>query len=112
MSNIHQARGSIKAEIENCKAGVLHYRNKVDQLEQLQILLDGISSDVVQTNRKERKATASSTAKGLTLRKDGKRKLPSTKIQFWLGLLSDRPQSHAELLEAAISRLNITPDFD
>lgn len=123
MSNIKLAKAAIQAELNTAIEGVTFYQARVASLE---LALNGL--DIVDGNsaatpqRRGRKPSAgaveaveSKKAKAPVTVKRGKKAkgkgepLPPTGKEFWLGLAGSEPKSSAEIYDAAVQALGISP---
>jgi len=105
MSNLRSAREAIKAEISHIKQGRDYYQMQLDKLETALAALEFVDVDkkqpvkspnVVKAKGKKTIATAS-----------GSTKIPSTRGDFWINLITDQPQSAPDILTAAIAKLGL-----
>lgn len=118
MSNLQSAKSAIEAEIMHARQGLAFYRSRLETLEKTLDQLDSVSlpEDIIQIEESEKR---SSSAKAHTGRKRGRRsssnapsfgkELPTTGADYWLELVSDQPQSAADILRQAVAKLGFHP---
>ncbi|MEC4720442.1 hypothetical protein RY831_14865 [Noviherbaspirillum sp. CPCC 100848] len=117
MAKVHSAAKVIEDELKQARKAVAFYTKRIEDLEDILATLSSIDAPVTAKRGRAAKdasaskASATKTAKSST---KGTRstKLPSTGKDFWPGLLTDTPQSSAEVLKAAIAALRIRPNPD
>jgi hypothetical protein len=119
MANIGSAAKVVEMELMHARQGMQYYAKLVENLEGvLQTLssLDTPSKGGTETTR----ATKHSRAKQKTtiqqnvtsVKKAKRSSLPSTGKDFWSSLLTDTPQTAAEVFSAAISTIGIRPNAE
>ena len=111
MSNMSSVRTALQAEMNHAREGVVFFSKRVAVIEAMLIDLNALEAGPMPTARKATSSTISA------LEKPGRKRqsngtLPATGTAFWAGLLSDKPVSNVELLDAAIKALNIQPGPD
>ena len=121
MSNLHSAKSAIEAEINHAKQGLAFYQSRVETLEQMLEQLDSVIVPEGESSEKrskpgKRAAKAETRTPGRRGRKAGAREeagaageLPSTAGDFWLNLVTDQPQSAAQVLKRAVGSLDFSP---
>lgn len=128
MSNLIVARKALEAEVAYVRSGLAYYSARLAALEQSLDVLNTLNEEHIiveaesTTELSARKLQSSKAAKtiqgGTRSTPAGRAKpakthaaLPFTGGDFWPGLLSDQPQSNAEILKAAIARIGfaLTP---
>ena len=119
MSNLQSAKSAIEAEIMHARQGVAFYQTRLETLEKTLDQLDSVSlpEDIAQIEQSE-KRYSSVRAKTIHKRRRGRpagsaassgRELPTTGADYWLNLVSDQPQSAAEILRQAVAKLGFHP---
>jgi hypothetical protein len=118
MSNLQSAKSAIEAEIMHARQGVAFYQSRLHTLEKTLDQLDSVSlpEDIIQIEEPKQ----SSSARAKTAHKRGRgrpsgsassgKELPTTGADYWLDLVSDQPQSGAEILRQAVARLGFHPN--
>ena len=116
MSNLDSVKVAIRAEIEHAKKGAAYYQTLVTTLEQALAKLDSVDADAVAPKGVFKKSKTGGEIeqpkhgrKSGSRNKNGDAELPSTGKDFWPSLITDQPQSAADILNAAIEKLGITP---
>lgn len=121
-ANIEKAIGALSAELDHAKRGLSHYQSIVRNLENALVNLGVVGSasqnegsagdDSGKPRRGRKPKSAADLAQGKQSGKQRKDKLPFTGGTFWVDLISDQPQSGADVLAKAIGKfgLNPTPD--
>ena len=126
MSNISTVKSALEAEIQYAKQGIAFYAARIVAIEHIIIQLDELRADAgapsITATAKRGKAhsaslpTASDVARSIKPSKAAKGAksarasvLPKTGNAFWQSLLSITPMSNRELLDAAITSLQIRP---
>ncbi|WP_151636190.1 hypothetical protein [Noviherbaspirillum aerium] len=122
MSNLKSAEQAIQAELDHARQGLAYYQSKVEALEDAlakvhsvqTVLNEDGNAPVATKTRRSSAAAPKSQGKRRTqpASAGGADKLPSTGKDFWPSLLTDDPQSPAEILSAAIKALGISPSAD
>jgi hypothetical protein len=120
MSNLQSAKSAIQAEIAHARQGLAFYQSRIETLEQTLDQLDTVSTpeDIAEQSEGRRRQPVTQTRAG---RKPGRPAratrasskgsgLPQTGGEFWMQLISDQPQSAAELLKQAIAHLGSNLD--
>lgn len=119
MSNLKSAEEAIQAELNHARQGLAYYQSKVEALEEALAKVHSVQTVLSEVGDVPRSAKARPSA--AAPKSQGKRrsqpaagndKLPSTGKDFWPSLLTDDPQSPAEILSAAIKALGISPSAD
>jgi hypothetical protein len=123
MSNLVSAKAAIRAEIAHAKKGAAYYQSLVQALEEALSRLDRVNDAPMPVKKAGRKSVASVIDAAMEMPKKRGRKpgsknkktgagLPSTGKNFWPDMMTDEPQSAAEVLQAAAEKLGIdkTPD--
>lgn len=106
MSNIKAAQQVLVSELEHAKRGLAYYESRVEMLESaLQQLTGGEATGQVSGKR------AKSQAKGKTTAREAS-PLPKTGGDFWLRHVTKRPQSAANIANAAAASLKLDPVKD
>jgi len=121
MSNLKSAEQAIQAELDHARQGLAYYQSKVGALEEALAKVHSVQTVLSEEGPVSRAAKPKTSA---APKSQGKRraqtagaagsndKLPSTGKDFWPSLLTDDPQSPAEILSAAIKSLGISPSAD
>lgn len=119
MSNLKSAELAIQAELDHAKQGLAYYQSKVEALEEALAKVHSVQTVMSEDSNVPRAAKArvsapapKSQAKRRSQPTVENDKLPSTGKDFWPNLLTDDPQSPAEILSAAIKALGISPSAD
>ncbi|SNS52611.1 hypothetical protein SAMN06265795_103213 [Noviherbaspirillum humi] len=116
MSNIEQAKESIKAEIAYAMQGLSFYQNRIAALEKalenLNVVPDAdVDQQVPRGRGRKAKSDAAKPAAG---GKRGRRAagaeaeggaLPSTGGTFWIDLIGSEPKTAPEILDAAVAKM-------
>lgn len=115
MSNISAAREAILAELSHARKGVEFYQTRVQALEETLSQLESVDSTLNNVSILDKRRPAESTgAKKRGRKKAGEaaqgrgKDLPSTGREFWIGLLTEQPQSARELLQSAAQALDVS----
>ena len=137
MSNLDSAKSAVADELAKAKEGAAFYTQRIAALEEMirnLAVLDGSSSTseapkkrgrkpgtkVAQPTKAKRgrpaKTTASSVGENVVpvgkTKSTGKKKLPSTKGDFWKNQITSEHRSWSEILDGAIANLGISPTAD
>lgn len=121
-TNLQSAKQAIEAELSHARQGAAYYAARVQALESALNQLASVEGSAGASpeakprgNAKVRKVSEARRGRqpgGASVA--GKRAsangLPSTGGEFWLTLISDRPQSAVDIASAAIAVLGIKPD--
>jgi len=120
MSNLQSAKFAIEAEIMHARQGIAFYQSRLETLEKTLDQLDSVSlpEDIAQIEESEKRP---SSARVKIAHKRGRgrpsgsatssgKELPTTGGDYWLNLVSDQPQSAAEILKQAIAKLGFHPN--
>lgn len=119
MSNLQSAKSAIEAEIMHARQGLAFYQSRLETLEKTLDQLDSVSlpEDIAQIEETGRR---SSSARTKSAHKKGRgrrsasafsgKELPVTGSDYWLALVSEEPQSGAEILKQAIAGLGFHPN--
>jgi hypothetical protein len=115
MSNIQSAKKSVQLELEHAKQGRDYYQSRIETLEKALAQLasvdaaaatgTGVTRESAKTKPAGKMATPARSAKSTS----STAKLPSTGGDFWIGLITDQPQSAADIMNAAFAKLAVTP---
>lgn len=114
MAKVQSAANAIEIELKEARQAVAFYTRRIEDLEDILATLASI--DAPSTSRGKgtgkKAATRAQTAKPAASASKGARstKLPPTGKDFWPGLLTDTPQSSAQVFKAAIAALRIRPN--
>lgn len=112
MSYVNSARHSIEVELEHAKQGAAYYEARVALLEDVLATIESIDGAPAKQPKAKGarndtgRQVAKSPAAGAKRNRDS---LPSTGKGFWPGLITATPQSAAEIMDAAVKALGITP---
>jgi hypothetical protein len=117
MAKVQSAAKVIEAELKEARNAVAFYTKRIDDLEDILATLNSIDAPVTaKRGRGEKNAAATKASSAKTEKSSAKgtrsTKLPATGKDFWPSLLTDTPQSSAEVLKAAIAALRIRPNPD
>jgi len=118
MSNLESAKVAIEAEIAHAKQGLAHFYSRVEALEKALLHIVAVDGGVLDVQPAAAtpvvKAAKSKPAKYVKKEKSAKpakggKDLPFTGGNYWPDLITAQPQSGAEILHAAISKLGFEP---
>lgn len=117
MARTQSAAKVIEDELKQARQAVTFYIKRIEALEDILATLSSIDAPVTASRgRATKKGTTAKASKKVAEKAGGKgtrsAKLPATGKEFWLGLLTDTPQSAAEVFKAAIATLRIRPNPD
>lgn len=111
MAKVQSAAKVIEEELKQARKAVAFYTKRIEDLEDILTTLSNIDAPVTARRGRAAKSTVATKTE-----KSGKgtrsTKLPATGKDFWPTLLTDTPQSSAEVLKAAIAALRIRPNPD
>ena len=109
MPNSTSARDAIKAEIAHFTEGLVYYQQQIDKLQKALAVLGDTGANKkaapTKTAITTKPARGKAKTKGRATAAPGK--IPSTGGDFWISLISDRPQSGSDVLSAAIAKLGL-----
>jgi hypothetical protein len=118
-ANIEKAIGALSAELDHAKQGLSHYQGIVHNLENALAKLGiigsvsqsagQVGSDTGKSKRGRKSKSVADLAQGKQAGKQRNDKLPFTGGTFWVDLISDQPQSGADVLTKAIGKLGLNP---
>ncbi|MFC3109771.1 hypothetical protein ACFQAT_18605 [Undibacterium arcticum] len=115
MSNIQSAKKSVQLELDQAKQGRDYYQSRIDALEKALAQLTSVDTAAATGTRVTRESAEKkplgkkATPARLAKSKGSSAKFPSTGGDFWIDLITDQPQSAADILNAAFTKLAITP---
>jgi hypothetical protein len=121
MATTVSAAKAVQLELQHARQGMMYYSKLVENLEDVLETLSSIEAPVTgtrtrrgrpQSTRKAEARTAKATPRKTTAKSVSKSKLPSTGKDFWPSLLSDTPQSAAEIYKAAVAALGLRPSTE
>jgi hypothetical protein len=118
MARTQSAAQVIKDELKQARQAVTFYTKRIEALEDILATLSSIDAPVTASRSRAAKKAATSKVPTKTAEKPERTgakgirssKLPATGKDFWLGLLTDTPQSAADVFKAAIATLRIRPN--
>lgn len=117
MARNQSAAKVIEDELKQARQAVTFYTKRIEALEDILATLSSIDVPVTASRGRATKKANTAKAPKKVAEKAGARgtrssKLPATGKEFWLGLLTDTPQSAAEVFKTAIATLRIRPNPD
>lgn len=111
MARMQSAAKVIQDELKQARQAVAFYQKRVEDLEDVLATLSSIDAPVSASrgggNKKKDATPAKATSQVAS--KTRSKKLPATGKDFWPSLLTDKPQSSAEIFKAALAALRIRP---
>lgn len=115
MAKVQSAASAIEIELKEARQAVAFYTRRIEDLEDILATLASIDAPSTTSRGKgagKKAATNTQTAKPAASSSKGTRstKLPPTGKDFWPGLLTDTPQSSAQVFKAALAALRIRPN--
>lgn len=115
MAKVQSAANAIEIELKEARQAVAFYTRRIEDLEDILATLASINAPSTTSRGKgpgKKAATRPQTAKPAASASKGARstKLPPTGKDFWPGLLTDTPQSSAQVFKAALAALRIRPN--
>lgn len=115
MAKVQSAASAIEIELKEARQAVAFYTRRIEDLEDILATLASIDAPSTTSRGKgtgKKAATKAQTAKPAASSSKGVRstKLPPTGKDFWPGLLTDTPQSSAQVFKAALAALRIRPN--
>jgi hypothetical protein len=121
MATTVSAAQAVQLELQHARQGMMYYSKLVEDLEGVLETLSSIEAPATgtrtrrgrpQSTRKAETNNAKGAPQKATAKSESKSKLPSTGKDFWPSLLSDTPQSAAEIYKAAVAALGIRPSTE
>lgn len=125
MARMHSAAKVIQDELKQARQAVAFYSKRIEDLEDVLTTLSNIdapvktnrgrgSQKVAATKAAPAKAASAKAASAKVVKSGGRgtrsAKLPATGKDFWPNLLTETPQSAAEVFKAALAALRIRPN--
>ncbi|WP_194726371.1 hypothetical protein [Noviherbaspirillum malthae] len=111
MARMPSAAKVIQDELKQARQAVAFYQKRVEDLEDVLATLSSIDAPVTASrgSSNKKKDVTTTKASSQVASKSRSTKLPATGKDFWPSLLTDKPQSAAEVFKSALAALRIRP---